>query len=41
MSNLKYDVRKLGPAQAIRLAVAAKPEAGQACDDRTMNGIGG
>lgn len=40
-SNLKYGVRELGPRQAIRLAIAAKPEAGRACDDRTMNGIGG
>ena len=40
-SNLKFDVRKLGPRQAIRLAVAAKPQAGLTCDDRTMNGIGG
>jgi len=40
-SNLKYDVRELGPHEAIRQAVAAKPEAGQTCDDRTMNGIGG
>jgi len=40
-SNLKFDVRKLGPRQAIRLAIAAKPQAGQTCNDRTMNGIGG
>jgi cyclic pyranopterin phosphate synthase len=40
-SNLKFNVRKLGPRQAIRLAVAAKPQTGQACNDRTMNGIGG
>jgi len=40
-SNLKFDVRKFGPRQAIRLAVAAKPQAGLTCDDRTMNGIGG
>ncbi len=40
-SNLKYSVRELGPRQAIRQAIAAKPEAGRACDDRTMNGIGG
>ncbi len=40
-SNLKFDIRKFGPPQAIRLAIAAKPQAGQACDDRTMNGIGG
>ena len=40
-SNLKFDIRKLGPRQAIRLAVAAKPQAGLTCDDRTMNGIGG
>jgi cyclic pyranopterin phosphate synthase len=40
-SNLKFDVRKFGPRQAIRLAVAAKPRAGLTCDDRTMNGIGG
>ena len=41
MSNLKYSIRQLGPRQAIRLAIAAKPEAGRTCDDRTMNGIGG
>lgn len=40
-SDLKFDVRRFGPRQAIRLAVAAKPQAGQACNDRTMNGIGG
>jgi len=40
-SNLKYGVRELGPRQAIRLAIAVKPEAGRTCDDRTMNGIGG
>jgi cyclic pyranopterin phosphate synthase len=40
-SNLKFDVRKFGPRQAIRLAIAAKPQAGLTCDDRTMNGIGG
>ena len=40
-SNLKFDVRKLGPRQAIRLAIAAKPQAGLTCDDRTMNRIGG
>jgi cyclic pyranopterin phosphate synthase len=40
-SNLKFDVRKLGPRQAIRLAIAAKPQTGQTCNDRTMNGIGG
>jgi len=40
-SNLKYGVRELGSRQAIRLAIAAKPEAGLTCDDRTMNGIGG
>ncbi len=40
-SNLKFDVRKLGPRQAIRLAIAAKPQAGQVCNDRAMNGIGG
>jgi cyclic pyranopterin phosphate synthase len=40
-SNLKFDVHKFGPRQAIRLAVAAKPQAGLTCDDRTMNRIGG
>jgi cyclic pyranopterin phosphate synthase len=40
-SELKFDVRRLGPRQAIRLAVAAKPRTGQTCTDRTMNGIGG
>ncbi len=40
-SDVAFDVRELGPAEAIRRAVAAKPEAGGPCSHNWMHGIGG
>ncbi len=41
LSNLSFPVRKLGPAEALLQAIRAKPPAGSACTDRSMNLIGG
>jgi len=40
-SDIAFDVRALGPAEAIRRAVDAKPEAGGPCSHNWMHGIGG
>ena len=40
-SDIAFDVRALGPAEAIRQAVAAKPQAGGPCKHNWMHGIGG
>ena len=40
-SDIALDVRALGPAEAIRRAVAAKPRAGGPCSHNWMHGIGG
>jgi cyclic pyranopterin phosphate synthase len=40
-SDLSYSVRELGADQALRLAVAHKPEAGRSCTHDWMHGIGG
>ena len=40
-SDISFDVRALGPAEAIRQAVDAKPEAGGPCSHNWMHGIGG
>lgn len=40
-SDLGFSVRELGPEEAIRRAVAAKPEHGQACTHDWIRGIGG
>jgi cyclic pyranopterin phosphate synthase len=41
LSNLYFSVRELGAAEALARAVAAKPRAGSACTDLSMNAIGG
>jgi GTP 3',8-cyclase len=41
LSDLRLDARKLGAAEALARAVAAKPSAGSACTDRLMHAIGG
>jgi cyclic pyranopterin phosphate synthase len=40
-SDICFDVRKLGPVEAIRRAVADKPEAGGPCMHNWMGSIGG
>ena len=40
-SDLGFSVRDLGPAEALRRAVAEKPEHGQACTHNWFRGIGG
>ena len=40
-SDISFDVRELGPAEAIRQAVQAKPQAGGPCSHNWMHGIGG
>ena len=40
-SDLTFGVRELGPAEAIRQAVAAKPEQGRPCSHNWIRGIGG
>ena len=40
-SDISFDVRELGPAEALRRAVHAKPEAGGPCSHNWMHGIGG
>lgn len=40
-SDMSFDVRELGPAEAIAQAVAAKPQAGGPCSHNWMHGIGG
>ena len=40
-SDISFDVRKLGPVEAIRRAVADKPEAGGPCTHNWMGSIGG
>ncbi|MCK5000478.1 MAG: radical SAM protein [Anaerohalosphaera sp.] len=40
-SDISFSVRKLGPEQAIQLAVAQKPAAGGVCTNNLMNRIGG
>ena len=40
-SDICFDVRKLGAIEAIRRAVAEKPEAGGPCKHNWMHGIGG
>ena len=40
-SDISFNVRELGPAEAIRRAVDAKPEAGGPCSHNWMHGIGG
>jgi cyclic pyranopterin phosphate synthase len=40
-SDLSYDVRELGAEQALRQAVAHKPQAGRCCTHDWMHGIGG
>jgi len=40
-SDRRFSIRALGPAEAIRRAVAAKPAAGAACEHDWMHGIGG
>jgi len=40
-SDISYDVRTLGAAEALRLAVETKPEAGGPCSHNWMHGIGG
>ncbi len=40
-SDLSYDVRDLGPEQALRQAVEHKPEVGRSCTHDWMHGIGG
>ena len=40
-SDISLDVRLLGPAEALRQAVAVKPQAGGPCSHNWMHGIGG
>jgi GTP 3',8-cyclase len=40
-SDLSFSVRRLGAAEAVKQAVAAKPQAGSACCDRPLHTIGG
>lgn len=40
-SNLSFDVRELGAAKALAMAVLCKPAAGSACTDLAMHAIGG
>ncbi len=40
-SDLAFSVRRLGPAEALRRAMAEKPEAGGPCEHNWMYGIGG
>lgn len=40
-SDRQFSIRELGPAEAIRQALAAKPAAGAACHQNWMHGIGG
>lgn len=40
-SDISYDVRELGAAEALRRAVESKPEAGGPCSHNWMHGIGG
>ena len=40
-SDVFYDIRQLGPAEAFRLAVDTKPKAGKPCGHKTMQAIGG
>jgi len=41
LSDVSFSVRRLGPGEALRRAVAAKPESGGPCKDQWMYAIGG
>ena len=40
-SDIAFSVRELGPEEAIKKALEAKPESGGPCSHNWMNGIGG
>ncbi len=40
-SDLSFNVRQLGAAEAVARAVAEKPQAGSVCSNRTIHSIGG